>query len=260
MTRWVAISDLHGNARALRAALALARREPFDRMVILGDLLTYGPDPAEVLDLVAAEVAAGASLLLGNHDELYLDLLDGRTAYYDGLGSWIRESVDWTLSRIDPAVLRGLPFVREQVEGELYLAHANPFGDWRYLNDPIDHREAGAALRARGLRVGLFGHTHRQRVVELPSERGMGDDDRSAARWAPADDADVLVLNAGSVGQPRNRAARATLLRLELDAAGARVRVEAVDHDVEGHKAALRALPLSEDARARLLRFHEPRG
>ena len=49
--RFVALGDIPGNAPALRSALAEARRRGFDRLVIWGDLMTYGPETDELLDL-----------------------------------------------------------------------------------------------------------------------------------------------------------------------------------------------------------------
>jgi len=66
MSTIAVLGDVHGNARALRAALAQAHKGPFDRMVFLGDLLTYGHDVDEVLDLVAeAQEKDSATLLWG---------------------------------------------------------------------------------------------------------------------------------------------------------------------------------------------------
>src|SRR5688572_22140472 len=122
------LGDVHANARALHEALDLVQSRPIDQLVFLGDLLTYGPDVHEVLDLVAEETAAGAVLILGNHDAMYQDLLEGNQGYFDGLPLWIRESVDWTLGELDPETFRALPFVREHVVADrLMFAHANPF-------------------------------------------------------------------------------------------------------------------------------------
>src|SRR5580765_3596669 len=92
------VGDVHGNARALRAALAQARKCSLDRMVFLGDLLTYGHDVDEVLDLVAeAQEKDGATLLVGNHDRLYVDIIDGRHDYFDRLPDWVKDTVNLTL-------------------------------------------------------------------------------------------------------------------------------------------------------------------
>lgn len=256
MSRIWALGDIHANATALRAALALI--DPSEPLVILGDLLTYGPDPVEVLELVAEQVARGAVLVLGNHDELYLDLLAGETGYRDRLPAWIRASADWTLSQIDPGTLRALPFVPEHVISGMLFAHANPWGDWRYLNRDEDHHEAAAVLRRRWLKIGVFGHTHRSRLVQLPSGHGLGDDDRRQVSWRSGGAEDVLLINAGSVGQPRNRSCTATLVEIEGDASQATVQLHEVRYEVQRHLSRLGALPLSQEIRARLASFFYP--
>ncbi|HHO51100.1 MAG TPA: metallophosphatase family protein [Deltaproteobacteria bacterium] len=256
MSRTWALGDIHANATALSAALELI--EPGDPLVILGDLLTYGPDPCEVLELVLERVVQGAVLVLGNHDELYLDLLRGETGYRDRLPAWIQASADWTLDRLDPATLRRLPFVREHVASGVLFAHANPWGDWRYLNRDEDHHEAAEVLRRRGLKIGIFGHTHRSRIVELPPGRGLGDGARRELRWRPGEAQDVLLINAGSVGQPRDRAATSTLVELQEDASGIAVRLHEVRYDVGRHLSRLSALPLSTETLDRLASFFHP--
>ena len=91
MTTIVILSDVHGNARALRAALVQALRDPIDHLVFLGDLLTYGHDVQEVLDLVnEAQTKHDAVLLIGNHDQLYFDIAKGDSPYLDTLPEWIQ--------------------------------------------------------------------------------------------------------------------------------------------------------------------------
>lgn len=268
--RFGVIGDVHANARALHAALAQIHTRPVDRLVFLGDLLSYGTDTDEVLSTVAEQVSRGAVLLLGNHDRLYLDLLAERAGgrergprYYDGLPTWLRESVDWTIDRFDPKVLLGLPYVPEYQWQQVVFAHANPYPagptgvpDWRYVNKPEDHALAAKTLRSRGLRVGVFGHTHRSRIVEWPSGRGMGDDARrSLHQWVPETEADALVINAGAIGQPRNRTATSTVLWLTVNPSGIDADLAPLTYDVEGHLAAVRKLPMSPMTVAALVGF-----
>ena len=165
MTTVVVIGDVHGNAGALRAALAQASRGPMDHLVFAGDLLTYGHDVDEVLELVAgAQADHGATLLIGNRDQLYFDLARGDRGYAAKLPDWITESVELTLSVLDTAAFRdGLRWSSEHVVDGALFAHANPFGgrDWTYLNHPPELDRAAEVLAARRLSVGVFGHTHR---------------------------------------------------------------------------------------------------
>jgi predicted phosphodiesterase len=259
------VGDVHANARALRAALRVLHARSLDQLVFMGDLLSYGVDVTEVLELVSEEVAAGAVLVLGNHDRLYLDLLAGEQSYYQGLPDWIRESVDYTLRRLDPSVLRSLPFVHEYLQGDLLVAHANPFGadsrgvpSWRYVRMAQDHEDAGMALRRRGLRMGVFGHTHRARVVECPSATGLAEERTELRGWRPRGELDTLLVNVGSVGQPRNVTATSTVGYLTRRGPEIDVIIEPLLYDVQGHLDSIRQAPLGIRTISSLTAFFVP--
>src|SRR5437763_975600 len=63
------LSDIHGNAVALRAVLADLEAFGVDQIVVAGDLVGFGPSPDEVVDLL---VARGARLIRGNHEKDYV--------------------------------------------------------------------------------------------------------------------------------------------------------------------------------------------
>lgn len=250
MTNIVVLGDVHGNARALRAALARAGRGPMDRLVFLGDLLTYGHDIVEVLDLVEeAQSRHDAVLLTGNHDQMYFDLAAGDRAYFDKLPDWLKETVTFTAEHLDPTRFRtGLRWSQELVIDGALFAHANPFGygDWSYLNHPRDWERAADALRVRALDLGVFGHTHRARWngAEAHAE---------AVFTTPR--TDPIVANAGSLGQPRDARAESVLLRLELGSDAATAKFEPVTYDVAAHVQALGAAGLSAATTERLAAF-----
>lgn len=183
------LSDVHSAAEHFRDALNAARQEGFDRLVILGDLFTYGPDPIETLALVEEAVSNDAAILIkGNHDLLYMDGLE-RDAYCSGLPDWIRESVDWTASQLGTrSRINNLPWQDEWDDERVLLSHANPFGsgDWTYLRDDQSAAAAATALKARSFQWGVFGHVHRFRVYPVGSNGG--------------------VVTVGSIGQPRDKA------------------------------------------------------
>ena len=64
------LSDLHANLRAVQACLAHAGTQGVDRFALLGDLVGYGAEPAEVVDLAMTLQQQGAVVLQGNHDLL----------------------------------------------------------------------------------------------------------------------------------------------------------------------------------------------
>jgi predicted phosphodiesterase len=231
------LSDIHANARALRAGISSARDLGVDEIVFLGDLFTYGVDVTETLDLVLGEVDSGAILLTGNHDRLYLDMQAGIPDYYDTLSPWIRESVDVTLGQLGGGQLASLPWIDECVRESVLLSHANPFGpgDWTYLDHETEKIRARSTLAERGHAGGVFGHTHRALIecgVETP--------------W---------LANPGSVGQPRGGLAASTFLLLDLSHEQARGQIVPIEYDVAGHVRALWDSAMSEPTRRRLCSF-----
>jgi predicted phosphodiesterase len=263
----VVLSDLHANGRAVRAAVTEADSRGYDRMVILGDLLTYGIDQDEVLELVAGLVdRRGAEVILGNHDQLYLDCARGERGYYDALPAWIRESVDRTLEGLDvEAFARRFGWKTSTGAGPWQIAHANPwpYGDWRYLSTREQSQEAAEALRGQGRLGGVFGHTHRRGALRFvhaagPGGEGFGAVEELASPWIVEESGPhTIVVNPGSVGQPRHRDGRSTMLRWVRE--GGRTRGESVEvaYDVAAHVRALRAHPFTDETRDRLCRFFE---
>lgn len=260
--RFAVIADVHGNASAFAAALGLARRRGFDRLVLLGDLLTYGCEPAEVLRLAGEAVARDeAVLVLGNHDQLYLDLAGGERGYYEALPVWLRETVDWTAAAVAGTDLAGaLPWRRRYEAGDLLFAHANPFAfrDWTYLNGPADLAKAAGALRGQGRTAGVFGHTHRAKVAvvgpggEIRVTTPAGGEGRAVI---PAGGDDVVVVDPGSVGQPRDAAKASTLLFATSSRAGLALEHVRVPYDVESFRRGIMTAALSPATRAKLLGY-----
>jgi predicted phosphodiesterase len=232
------LSDIHAAADAFEAALRAAREEGFDKLLILGDLLTYGPSPERTLDLTADAVSTdGAVLVIGNHDEFYRSP-DAISLYYPaGLPDWIQESIDWTSSRMTRDPLSSFQWQDEWAEGELLMAHANPFGpgDWTYLRNDSDFSRAAAVLSERGYRYGLFGHIHR-----FVCRRFRED-------W---------VATIGSIGQPRDREAPLPQWAVaRYDGRCWEVEQRHVEFDWEPHLAAIQATNMSSSTKQRLSAF-----
>lgn len=259
--RIAVVSDIHANARAFEAALAALRRKGFDHLVILGDLLTYGVEPFEVLEIAAREASGGALFIKGNHDQLYFDLACGREDYLVRLPDWLRETVRWTEARIGQAGLDArFEWRNEWVLGPLFFAHANPFAyaDWTYLNQDADFLRAGAALRERGARLGAFGHTHRPKVVLLPDSPASHSvidlaADGAQACAIPRDV--VAIFDVGSAGQPRNREKRASAGLVTLAGKDINCEVLHLEYDVAAHRRAVGGSSMSQATKDKLLGY-----
>jgi predicted phosphodiesterase len=153
MMRIVIFSDVHGNLVALEAVLAAIGREPTpDALFVAGDLVLFGPRPAEALSLLRS--LDGARFVKGNTDQY---LIDNRGD--DPMVAFVRQR----LTAADMAFIRDLPFEQrlEVAPGhELLVVHANP----RDLEEPIKPDQADALIRPwfEGVtaEVVAFGHYH----------------------------------------------------------------------------------------------------
>src|SRR5688572_30657494 len=147
--RIAVLSDIHGNLPALEAVLAALR--PYDAVWQLGDICGYGPQPDEVVALLAAEGATGVR---GNHDSAAIGLL-----HTDAFNDDARTAVEWTADRIQPGTRDWLAALPVRVENEPFtLVHGSPRDPvWEYVYS------AGVAKANMPLFKTphcLVGHTH----------------------------------------------------------------------------------------------------
>lgn len=177
--RLLIVSDLHANGSALERVADRA-----DAVVVLGDLVDYGPDPETAIDWVRRNATYAVR---GNHDEAVAS--GAPTGASERLVDVAEESAAWTRARLadaDRHFLGSLPLHAEfSFAGTTFAAvHAAPSDPLRpYLRpDTPDERWQSelASVRAEWL---LVGHTH------LPFMRRFGSQ---------------TVLNPGSIGQPRD--------------------------------------------------------
>ena len=219
--RVAVISDIHGNAHALRAVLgAIADVEP-DAVWCLGDTVGYGPRPNECCGLVAE---AADMCLSGNHDLLALGLEVVEADFNPDAGAagrWTREVLEEPSRRF----LGGLE-PKAQVDGaELFHASArDPV--WEYV---LGGEAAMATFELTEAPLVLVGHSHIPFAVSLEGAELAG-------AHAPAGTTTALtpgrrLCNPGSVGQPRDGDPRAAWLLLDLGEGTATFR--RVPYDVE---------------------------
>ncbi len=213
--RVAVISDIHSNADALVKVLDTIDSKSFDLTVFLGDILTYGMQPLEVLDLLRSYSKSNQAIFIkGNHDQFYFDIQGGRDLADYKMSSFVKESFIWTLNEIDGVLLEELFNWREEyLMGGVCFAHANPFryGDWRYLEDKKTAVAAFDALAKKECRIGVFGHSHRQMIYTNKNSAKIC---VNFNRFITEDSCSYIV-NAGSAGQPRGKGL--CYLTLEID-------------------------------------------
>lgn len=240
------LSDLHANIDALDAALRRCGELGVRSIVILGDLLTYGCAPHEVLDRLEE---IDCHLVRGNHDDFY----DDPAPAFDRMPEWVCESIGWTRRTLGARTLP--PAAEEIASAPLLLAHANPFGfgDWSYLDAPAAISRAGDQLRARGFRAGIFGHSHRPRITLFGSDGAIAEAPVAAGETTIDLATEVAVINAGSIGQPRG--AGATLLLAGTDGRRMTLSHEPVAYDPREHCRRIAESGMTEATCRRLIEF-----
>jgi len=192
--RILIISDIHANLTAFQSVLDDAKGQ-WDYVWCLGDVVGYGPDPNECVELLRTMPHL---CLAGNHDWAALGRLDIRTFNLDA-----RKAVDWTRAALTPgnfAYLEALPTTF--VIGQYTLAHGSPREPvWEYILEPqiamlnFAHFETPYCL---------VGHTHQPVIYEQTSDGTDTDVIMPAYRQRRPLDGRRQIINPGSVGQPRD--------------------------------------------------------
>lgn len=192
------LSDIHANLEALEAILNATEGE-YDQVVVLGDLVDYGPDPDAVVRRLLLEKAL---CLMGNHDAAVLGkypLTHFRESVIPAT-IWTRQ----TLQERTRSFLDSLPLQLE-LDGAL-LVHAS-------VQDPLAGYiltpwMALAQFRATEHQVVFFGHTHLTKVFVFDAGK-IGEATPENGQTLSLEHGKRYLINPGGAGQPRNRDPRA---------------------------------------------------
>jgi serine/threonine protein phosphatase 1 len=129
--RTIAIGDIHGCSQALKDLIEAIKPRPEDLLVTLGDYINRGPDSRGVLDqLIALEQQCTLIPLLGNHDQMLLQLLlDAGTGHSRALSSWLRMGGHTTLASYGalPSQITGTDLARIPAEHLAFLERCRAY-------------------------------------------------------------------------------------------------------------------------------------
>ncbi|MEA3200604.1 MAG: hypothetical protein QOE90_2032 [Thermoplasmata archaeon] len=242
------MSDLHANEEALQAVLKDVAEQGVSEIWCLGDIVGYGGSPQRALDLIEARTR---TIVKGNHDHA---VATGEMDDFNPIAAAAARMHAQILTPPERARLFALPStLTRQVGGlKVLLAHGSP-------DDPI-HEYVRPDDAAEGQRrwtgvadVILLGHTHLP-YVALPksgSPRAGWTAHGFAESTTGAADA-PLVVNPGSVGQPRDGDTRAAYAVLDFETRT--VRLMRVPYDVESAAQGIRRAGLDHMLALRLFR------
>jgi len=217
MDRFAVLSDIHSNLEALTVVLADIQKRGIETIYCLGDVVGYGPNPKECLDLIIDKTQW---CVLGNHD--YATLYEPTNFNYpaEQASFWTREVLETEEEkrRSDRrwSFLGSLP-MRQSLRIKLGansaiidFVHASPrrpVNEYIFPDDVYTNPAKVRLLFERVKHICFVGHTHMPGVFldepdfYLPDELG---------NVYPIIDDEKAIINIGSVGQPRDKDNRAS--------------------------------------------------
>lgn len=202
------LGDIHGNALALSAVLSAAKAAEVERLLITGDLVGYYFEPLNVLEQLGHWQR---DVVRGNHEEMlskartdpsFLVAVSAR--YGSGLGVALEQLNERQLDEVC-----GLPHPLELTIGgsRVLLCHGSPWDINQYVY-PDASQELLERCAESSFDLVVMGHTHYPMIQRIRS---------------------TLLINPGSVGQPRNRKPGASWALFDTESGAVELRTEQYD-------------------------------
>jgi diadenosine tetraphosphatase ApaH/serine/threonine PP2A family protein phosphatase len=220
--RCAILSDIHANLEALTAVLDdIGGKDDVEEVWCLGDIVGYGPDPGRCVEILSR---CRPVAIAGNHDMAAVGKVD--TTYLNPLA---QAAIAWTAARLSPDHAKYLEALPQTLKkGDFTLVHGSPMQPlWEYVTS------TGIALRNFTYietAYCLIGHTHVPMAYK--QEKGGG---CTPVRLTPGVGlvlgGSKLIINPGSVGQPRDGDPRASYAI--YDSERQMINLYRVDYDVE---------------------------
>lgn len=202
------LGDIHSNLSALEAVLEQFHTRGVDKIISVGDVVGYGAAPRECIRLLQA---VEAEVVLGNHDAACTGALDS-----SAFNPYAKAAVEWTCAVLDQdeiAWLRDLPLTKD-------LEHCSVAHGALAAPERFDYIQCTAdgdpSLDIMERPVCFVGHTH----VPVSLLRLKDDASRTAYTFDSKIDlteTSRALINAGSVGQPRDEDPRSVFVIYDAD-------------------------------------------
>ncbi|MFI5006639.1 MAG: metallophosphoesterase family protein [Solirubrobacterales bacterium] len=195
--RYLILSDIHANREAFSAVLSFVRRKRWDKAIFLGDLVGYGANPNQTVDLLRELRPLVA--IRGNHDKVCSGIENGELFNRVAL-----QAAMWTRQKLTSSNLKWLHQLPEGpavVDGAFAISHGTPIDEDAYIFGEI---EALNVFRQTTFPVCFFGHSHFPVVFGLSPDAiqtvlTMGPSFRFKLKPGVR-----YLINPGSIGQPRD--------------------------------------------------------
>jgi len=193
------ISDIHSNLEALD--IVLNKLKQVDKLVCLGDIVGYGPNPNECVEKIRE---LKIPTVAGNHDKAVTGGLD-----FSWFNKNAKEAVNWTQREITDQNLEYLKSLPEVLaEDGFEIVHGS-------LRDPLHEYitnifEAIPTFGKMTKKLCFVGHSHTPIFIALKADGNYDGNALKDEDEVLIDNYEKVIINVGGVGQPRDRDPRAS--------------------------------------------------
>lgn len=192
--RIAVFSDVHANLEALQETLAFLEKEKIEKFFIVGDLIGYGANPNECIDLIRQ---LDCEIVAGNHDYGVLAKTD-----INLFNAMAKQAIQWTIRQMSQAsldYLSNLQLVQKKDNWCLVHATLESPASWQYVFDNTDALNQFVCFKEW---ICFIGHSHLPIIFEL-QEQNQSVNEIRATNYRLKDNCRYLI-NVGSIGQPRD--------------------------------------------------------
>ncbi|MCD6247085.1 MAG: metallophosphoesterase family protein [Candidatus Diapherotrites archaeon] len=215
--RYLVISDVHSNLEALLACFDSAKDSEFKRILCLGDIVGYGANPNECIELLRKKEAI---CIMGNHDAACTEQLS-----LEWFNSLAKRCVEWTKKQLTVENYKFLSELPVFFSCKwVFAVHGTPASP---IEEYMDERKAKIALEKVAEDLVLCGHTHKPFKVEEKGRLEPIEEDETTIELGNK----RMVVSLPSVGQPRDKNPKAGYAILDFEEKTLEIR--RVEYEVE---------------------------
>ncbi|MGM0441809.1 MAG: metallophosphoesterase family protein [Elusimicrobiota bacterium] len=190
------ISDIHGNYNAAKAVMSFLKEKNVDRIINCGDIVGYGPEPNKCINLIRNN--SDLYTVIGNHDHAVIDY---KNAYH--FNPMASRAVKWTRNHITSENLNFLSAQDYKKEEDNFMfVHGSPRAPMsEYV---LDISVAYINFKKIEKQICFIGHTHFPACFEQNRHKRVRIKEFTPDKMVKIKDNYRYIINAGSVGQPRD--------------------------------------------------------
>lgn len=195
--KYLIFSDIHSNLEAFEKLLSTRKATEVDKYLFLGDLVGYGANPNETIELFKS--VNKLHYIRGNHDKVIADLES--SSLFNPVAAFSAEWSKIQISETNQEFLKNIKRGPEIVDHFITICHGSTFDEDYYVFSMF---EAVESFKFMETQVGFFGHTHFPIIYLLRNDK-IDIVPLSKNTKIKLDPNTRYLINPGSIGQPRDK-------------------------------------------------------